>query len=227
MNTLTVTDLSVHLAQGRTLFQALAPTSLTLDAGQSLAVTGRSGSGKTTLANAILGLLPASSGRVEVEGKLWADPHTRPSRTQRHLVQSIPQDAQASFVPRWTIGRSLEHAAARLRPGADTASLVSRALELAHFDRELLARRPHQISGGQAQRAAIARALVAQPKLLIADEPTSALDTQTAQSVIDSLLTLTQQTGAALLVVTHDPQFAARCDRIHTLTTPALVSEHH
>lgn len=210
---LEVSHLSVQFTRGREKFTALAPVSLQLLAGESLAVTGRSGAGKSTLANAVLGLVPPADGQVTVQGQLWADAHHEPARKQRHLVQSIPQDAQASFVPRWSIGQSLEYVARRLRPEKDARKLISKATSLAQFDENLLGRRPHQISGGQAQRASIARALVAEPVLLVADEPTSALDSATADLVIDSLLELTQTTGTALLAVTHDQHFASQCDR--------------
>ncbi|MBM7050631.1 ATP-binding cassette domain-containing protein [Rothia sp. ZJ932] len=207
------------MIQGRSEFTALAPTSLVVAPGESLAVTGRSGAGKSTLANVILGLVKPDSGTVSVQGSLWADTSTSPERRRRHLVQSVPQDAQASFVPRWTIRRSLEHAAQRLRPDADAQALISQAVEQANFDASLLERRPHQISGGQAQRAAIARALVPEPVLIVADEPTSALDTTTSHTVIDSILRLTHDAQTSLLVVTHDPYFASRCDHLLTLTS--------
>lgn len=225
MMILTVDNISVIMQQGRTDFTALAPTTLQVKPGESLAIVGRSGAGKSTLAHVILGMIAPHTGSVHLQGKLWADSNTTPPRSLRKLVQSVPQDAQASFVPRWTIRRSLEHAAQRMRPDADASTLMNRAIAKAQFDESLLDRRPHQISGGQAQRAAIARALVPEPLLIVADEPTSALDAATSQSVIESLLSLTHSGDTSLLVVTHDEAFAAACDRVHHLTAASSAAQ--
>ena len=206
----------------------LAPTSLTVHRGESLAVIGRSGEGKSTLADIVLGLRAPATGAVRVSGNEWCAPSLRPAKHMRRLVQGISQDPAASFVPRWSIRRSIEQALRRLVPAAgngasaaaEAESRIRRAAELAHLDLELLDRRPAELSGGQAQRAAIARALAVEPAVLVADEPTSALDPATALSVSSALLVGVAQAGIALLLVTHDPEFAARCSRTMTIVSP-------
>lgn len=191
---------------------ALAPTDLRVRPGESVAVVGRSGAGKTTIADLALGLRLPTQGEVLVAGLPWSDPRTAPPRGRRRLVQGVPQDASATLPPRWTVGRTLRTAVRRLVGTDDVESRVRRAADVAHLEPELLDRRPHELSGGQAQRAAIARALVVDPVLVVADEPTSALDGETAGRVADSLLALAAA-GVAVLLVTHDRALAARCLR--------------
>lgn len=201
-------------AQSRTI---LAPTSLEIEPGETVAVVGHSGAGKSTLADIVLGLRPPASGEVSVTGLEWCSPSCHPSRRHRRLVQGVPQDPSSAFVPRWTIRRSIEHAVRRLAWETDADTWIRHAADLAHFDPELLERRPTELSGGQVQRAAIARGLAARPAVLVADEPTSALDPKTSASVQDALLASAREAGIALMLVTHDPEFAARCDRIVTI----------
>jgi peptide/nickel transport system ATP-binding protein len=108
----------------------------------------------------------------------------------------------------------------RLTGEHDTESRVRRAAELAQLDLGLLDRRPTEVSGGQAQRAAIVRAIAPGPAVLVADEPTSALDAGTADAVSAALLSVTQELDIALLLVTHDPSVAGRCTRTLTITAP-------
>lgn len=236
----TVAQVSVVHGTGRQSRTTLAPTSLTVHHGESLAVVGRSGAGKSTLADVVLGLRLPASGAVTVCGEHWCSATRRPATRLRGLVQGIPQDPVAAFVPRWTVRQSIERAIRSLSrsapdgPGAhpadqnrlgdhslDTEARISRAAELAHLEPSLLDKRASEISGGQAQRAAIARALAVGPTVLVADEPTSALDPRTSAEVSATLLSLVEAEGIALLLVTHDPEFAARCTRTVEITAPA------
>ena len=217
---LSISGVTAAHGRGAQARPALAPTSLDVRAGEAVALTGRSGAGKSTLADIVLALRAPTAGRVEVCGDEWCTPASRPSRHRRHLVQGIPQDPSAAFVPRWTLRRSIEHAVRRLTGVDDTESRIRHAAELAQLDLALLDRRPAEVSGGQAQRAAITRALAAGPVVLVADEPTSALDPDTAWAVSSALLAIASASHLALLLVTHDPAFAARCTRAITLTAP-------
>ncbi|MFV0433616.1 MAG: dipeptide/oligopeptide/nickel ABC transporter ATP-binding protein [Leucobacter sp.] len=214
---LEVSGVTAVYGRGAQARQVLAPTSLTIRGGESVAVVGRSGAGKSTLADIVLGLRPPASGSVRVSGVEWCAPGVQPQPRRRRLVQGVPQDPAASFVPRWTIRRSIEHAVRRLTGERDAEPAIRRAAEFAHLDLELLDRRPTEISGGQAQRAAITRALAVDPAVLVADEPTSALDPTTALSVSTALLAAVAEAGIALMLVTHDPAFAARCSRTVTI----------
>lgn len=219
--TLTIERVTAVHGRGAQARAVLAPTSLDISPGESVAVIGRSGAGKSTLADIVLGLRTPAGGRVLVGGTEWCTPAGRPPRGERRLVQGVPQDPLAAFVPRWTLGRSIEQAVRRLTGDDDIKPRIHRAAQLARLDPELLGRRPSEVSGGQAQRAAIVRAVAPGPAVLVADEPTSALDADTASAVSAALLSITQELGIALLLVTHDPAVAERCTRTLTITAPA------
>lgn len=176
----------------QTLF---GPLDLTLRSGERLAVQGPSGVGKSTLGNVLLGLLAPDTGRMERAAGL------RPT-----AFQKLYQDPVGSFAPHISLAQSLRDAA-RLH-GCDWAA-VQRRLEPLRVPEDLLARRPDQVSGGELQRIALARVLLAQPALLFADEPTSRLDPITQQEAMQVLLAAVHSTGAALMLVTHDPHLAA------------------
>lgn len=217
---LTVSAVTAVHGSGNRAQATLASTSLEVRPGESVAVVGRSGAGKSTLADIVLGLRAPASGRVLVSGAQWCSPSGRPRRRERRLVQGVPQDPVAAFVPRWTFRQSIDQAVRRLTGERDTDARVRRAAQLAQLDLSLLERRPSQVSGGQAQRAAIVRAVAAGPAVLVADEPTSALDAATADAVSAALLSITQELDIALLLVTHDPSVAERCTRTLTIVAP-------
>ncbi|WP_404287785.1 ATP-binding cassette domain-containing protein [Glutamicibacter arilaitensis] len=220
---LEVTQISATHGRGAKERQVLASTNFEISAGESIAVVGSSGAGKTTLAEIVLGLRAPATGQIKVQGQQWAAPHRIAATERRRLVQGVPQDPAAALVPRWTIRKSMANAIERLLPGHSPEQLIAQASELAHFDPALLERRPSQLSGGQAQRAALARALAVQPAVLVADEPTSALDPQTALAVSTDLLATIALSGVALLLVTHDPQLAARCTRTVRICAPDQI----
>lgn len=215
-------NVSAIRGSGSSARQVLAPVSFSLSPGESLAVIGPSGAGKSTLADIVLGLGSPATGEVKVLGQLWNTATHNFSAQRRHLVQGVPQDAVAAFVPRWSIRTSLRTALTHLAPEREAEQQIIQAARQARFARKLLDRRPHELSGGQAQRAALARALVLQPALLVADEPTSALDSSTASDVTDELFDTAAQSGICLLLITHDPQLASRCTRSITITTDTI-----
>ena len=172
-----------------------APLDLTLHSGERIAVQGPSGTGKSTLGNVLLGLVAPDTGRVE-----------RSARLRPHAFQKLYQDPVSSFAPHISLAQSLRDAARLHR--CDWKAVQQRLAQL-RVPEDLLVRRPDQVSGGELQRIALARVLVAQPALLFADEPTSRLDPITQQEAIQVLLRAVQDTGAALMLVTHDPHLAA------------------
>lgn len=175
----------------RTLF---AGVDLDLRRGDRLVVRGASGTGKSTLGNVLLGLLPPDAGEVRRSVGL---PPT--------ALQKLYQDPAMSFAPTATLERSLRDAAGR--HGAAWTAVLSRLERLGVLP-ALLARRPGEVSGGELQRIALARVLVARPALLFADEPTSRLDPVSQQEAMTVLLDAVDECGAALLLVTHDDDLA-------------------
>lgn len=194
-------------------FVAVQGATLQLPPGRTLGVVGESGSGKSTLAQAILGLLP-HGGELAVAGQGWEQPAMRntPANQQlRRQVQVVFQDPFSSLSPRLTVeeivGEGLKvHEPAldiAARRGRVEAALAEVGLTAAQFP-GLLARYPHEFSGGQRQRLAVARALIVQPRVLVLDEPTSALDVTIQQQVLGLLQRLQRDKGLSYLLITHD-----------------------
>ncbi|MBD9407500.1 ABC transporter ATP-binding protein [Acidovorax sp. ACV02] len=194
-------------------FVAVQGATLQLLPGQTLGVVGESGSGKSTLAQAILGLLPYA-GELQVGGKAWQQPATRNTPANQQLrcrVQVVFQDPFSSLSPRLTVEEivgeglkvhepTLTVAQRRVRV---EAALDEVGLAETQYPR-LLERYPHEFSGGQRQRLAIARALIVQPQVLVLDEPTSALDVTIQQQVLGLLQRLQKEKGLSYLLITHD-----------------------
>jgi len=187
----------------------LRGVTLSLDAGETLALTGESGSGKSTLLHLVAGLDAADGGRVLLDGQevTTLDDRGR-AKLRRSAVGIIFQ--QFNLIPSLDIAANIAFQA-RLNGTAEPRELSRLACALGLEAQ--LRKYPEQLSGGQQQRVAIARALAARPKLVLADEPTGNLDEATADEVMEQFLALVAGTGAALLMVTHSPRLAARLGR--------------
>ncbi len=203
-----IDDLSVVYPgrHGAASFPALQDISLTLGPREVLGLVGESGSGKSTLGRTALGLVPATSGRVELQGFALAGLSRRELRGLRKHVALVHQDVSASLDPRRSvadaIGEPLQvHRAAS---GALLQTKVANLLESVRLPRDYAQRRPGELSGGQRQRVALARALALAPRLLVADEPTSALDVSVQAQVLDLFADLRAEYGFASLFISHD-----------------------
>jgi peptide/nickel transport system ATP-binding protein len=174
--------------------------------GQTLAVVGESGSGKSTLARVVTGLLPPKRGKVIFDGRPLPPALQDRSREELRALQMIYQMADTAMNPRQTIrqivGRPLTFYSG-LRGTAKTRR-VEELLDQIEIKRDYIDRYPAELSGGQKQRVCIARALAADPKLIICDEPTSALDPLVADGILKLLMKLQVETGISYLFITHD-----------------------
>jgi peptide/nickel transport system ATP-binding protein len=202
-----VVDFSVRRATGilhrREALRAVAGVNLDLQSGETLAVVGESGSGKTTLARTVLGLQRPSSGSVRVLGDDPSETSTPVRRLQR--IQAVFQDPHGSLDPRMTIGDSIEEPMRNMRIRAqDRGQRVDELLTEVRLPLAFRRRYPVELSGGQAQRIAIARALAVQPALIVLDEPTASLDVSIQGHIINLLLELQERHGLTYLFVTHD-----------------------
>ncbi|XZG69134.1 dipeptide ABC transporter ATP-binding protein [Chitinibacteraceae bacterium HSL-7] len=188
--------------------QALKPMTLTLKAGETLAVVGESGSGKTTLALSLLRLLPGGEGQITLEDGVRFDALSGPAlRAARARMQLVPQDPFSSLSPRHTVLEIVSEGLALHRPGLDADARYARVCEVladVGLDESVLARYPHEFSGGQRQRISLARALVVRPQIVVLDEPTSALDAHVAVKVLELLATLQREHCIAFVLITHD-----------------------
>jgi microcin C transport system ATP-binding protein len=190
-------------------FTAVKDASFAIAPRRTLGVVGESGSGKSTLALAALGLLP-HDGALDVVGQRWG-PDTAANRAIRRQVQVVFQDPFSSLSPRMTVEEIVGEGLLVHEPALDAAGRRVRVVSALHdvgmgeaqFP-GLLDRYPHEFSGGQRQRLAIARALIVGPQLLVLDEPTSALDVTIQQQVLQLLQRLQREKGLAYLLITHD-----------------------
>ena len=213
---LKIENLSVTYEAGGGLFSAprrfaaVKGVSLTLRAGETLALVGESGSGKTTIGKAVLGLLSGQArieGRVSIDGTDVFAAGSKGVRSLRRAAQIIFQDPFASLDPRMTIGESIAEGVRAL--GVETGSesideLVRKLLLRVGLPQDAAHRLPHEFSGGQRQRIAIARALAVQPQLIICDEPTSALDVSVQAQILNLMKEIQRERGVAYLFITHN-----------------------
>lgn len=193
--------------------------SLRLDRGETLALTGESGSGKSTLLHLVGALDGFDVGEITLAGQpLSGLGDTARAALRRATVALVFQ--QFNLIPSLSVAQNLAFHA-RLGGRADTGWIAELTDRLGLGD--LTARYPEQLSGGQQQRVAIGRALALRPALLLADEPTGNLDEATGDAVLDLMLDLVRETGAALLLVTHSDRIAARLDRRAHLTAGRIA----
>ena len=190
-------------------FVAVKSASFSLTRGQTLGVVGESGSGKSTLALAVLGLHP-SQGQLLLSGKSWGN-DAAANKALRRSVQVVFQDPFSSLSPRMTVEEIVGEGLRVHQPdltGAQRLARVVHALADVGMDEtqfpRLLQRYPHEFSGGQRQRLAIARALMVEPDMLVLDEPTSALDVTVQKQVLQLLQRLQRERGLSYLLITHD-----------------------
>lgn len=198
--------------------EAVQSVDLFVDAGESLAIVGESGSGKTSLARSVAGLVPASSGTVSLYGESLPWPVEARSPGLRRQLQMVFQDPQSSLNPAMRVGRIIAEPLAvhaRQKTAMEVQQTVKRMMERVGLSQELMARYPHELSGGQAQRVAIARALVTEPAVLICDEAFSALDGTVRRDIIALLQAEQARSQLSLIMITHDLGVVREvCDRV-------------
>jgi peptide/nickel transport system ATP-binding protein len=217
---LAVTDLVVTVPNGPAILDGVT---LGVGPAEILGIVGESGSGKTTLVRAIFGLVTPSAGRIEIDGMALPD-FTRDSyRRLRRSAALVFQNPAGSFNPRLTIGSALTEAigSRRTETAAPAGPELMRSVGL---DPALLKRYPGELSGGQARRAAVARALASRPRVIVADEPTAGLDVSAQGEILNLLLDLRDLQGISLVFVTHNLALVRRVtDRIAVMYLGRIV----
>ncbi len=201
----------------------LAGVDLSLSRAETVGVVGPSGAGKTTLGMVLAGILRPDRGILRYKGTdLWA------CGRRRHLAQDLQmvfQHPETTFDPRWTLARSLAEAY-MLRKARPTAADLAGRLEQVDLAPALLHRQPHQLSGGELQRAAIARAMVLEPAVLVLDEPTAMLDALTQAEILALLKRVQARSRVSYVLISHDANLVARfCRRVYRLAGGRLVAE--
>ena len=216
---------SRHYQMGSALIRAVDNVTLEVCAGEFLALLGSSGSGKSTLLNLMAGLDRPTSGTIFAQGRNLSEM----SRLElaRYRSRTVGMVFQAfNLLPRMTLEENVELPLrlAEVERG-ERAGRVREALERVHLEKRL-SHRPSELSGGEQQRAALARALVNRPALLLADEPTGNLDSATGEGILLLLREIQQSLGMTIVLVTHERPLAERfADRIATVADGRLVSD--
>lgn len=177
---------------------------LDIPRGQILGLVGESGSGKTTLARTIVGLQRPTEGTVLFDGRDLGQASRAELRRLRRRMQMIFQEPHASLSPRLRVGSLLSEPYRIHRIPTEDRSSVDELLETVELSPEIASHFPHQLSGGQARRVGIARALVLHPEFVVADEPTSGLDASAAAAVLSLIKALRERLGLTFLLITHD-----------------------
>ena len=200
---------------------ALDNVSFQVDPGETVALTGPSGSGKSTLLYAIGGLEPAQTGEIEIAGIRLdnADPSCLNELRRKH-IGFVFQDA--NLIPTLTALENVEMAVLDLPPSKRQKCAIDALTAVGLGDR--LHNRPGQLSGGQCQRAGLARALAGNPALLLADEPTANLDSASAERVMRCIIDRKTRQNMSVLIATHDPRVSELCGRVLTLHDGRILS---
>ncbi|MUV37113.1 Energy-coupling factor transporter ATP-binding protein EcfA1 [Lentibacillus sp. JNUCC-1] len=212
--------------EGKVAYRALTDINLEIDKGEFVGIMGPSGSGKTTLLNLIATIDEPTTGNIQIEGE---NPH-RLKRNQlaqfrRRELGFVFQDfnllhtltvKENIVLPLTLDGKKVKDMEAKADAIANTLGITP-----------IMNKRTYEISGGQAQRAAIARAMIHTPKLLLADEPTGNLDSKASKDVMEMLVSLNEKEKTTMMLVTHDPQAASYCDRVVFIRDGKFYSEIH
>lgn len=212
--------------EGKVAYRALTDINLEIDEGEFVGVMGPSGSGKTTLLNLIATIDEPTTGTVSIEGN---NPYQLSrndlAKFRRRSLGFVFQDFNLlnTLTVKENIVLPLTLDGKRVKEMEEKAEAIAETLGIS----SIMNKRTYEISGGQAQRAAVARAMIHHPKLLLADEPTGNLDSKSSKDVMEMLVKLNKQEQATMLLVTHDPQAASYCDRIIFIRDGKFYSEIH
>lgn len=227
MNTLLEAEhlTKVFTQRGKGSFKAVDDVSFSLKEKETLGIVGESGSGKSTLAKMITRLTDITDGTLKFQGKDITKLKQRQMKDIYGNIQMVFQNPAGSFDPRRTLGDGIgESLRNRGMKKEDVAKRVKELLEQCGLDEGFAGRYPHEVSGGQCQRAAIARALAVEPKVLICDEATSALDVTIQQQIMELLQELKEKHGLSFIFICHNLALVQMfCDKVLVLYDGKVV----
>ncbi len=208
-------------------FTAVNDISFEMKKGECLGLVGESGCGKSTTAKLITHLIKPDGGSILINGKEILDVKGKSLKELYQDVQMVFQMPQDSFDPRRSLGDGImESMRNQGMKKADARERMTELLRMVELEPEYAKRYPHEVSGGQCQRAAIARALSVEPKLIICDEATSALDVTVQAQIVELLRRLQREMGLSILLICHDLALVqALCDRVLVMYKGSIVEE--
>jgi len=216
-----------RIGGGRGWITAVDDVHLDVAAGAAVGLVGESGCGKSTVARAVMGLVSPAAGTIEWRGRAIGRDDAAGLRRMRREVQIVFQDPVGSLDPRMTVAESVAEALEALegrQPRVSAARRVDESLAEVGLAPELAGRYPHELSGGQCQRAAIARATVSRPRLLVCDEAVSALDVSVQAQIVNLLAEFRERHGTALLFISHNLAVVRHlCDEVVVLYMGCVV----
>lgn len=222
-----VQDVVKHFPVGRgKRVHSVDGVSLTVRKGEVLGLVGESGCGKSTLARAILRTAPINSGHVVFDGRDVSRAKGRELKALRRSMQLVFQDPYSALDPKMRLRASLEAPLRHhgFKDKSERQERIVAMIERVGLDESILERRPHECSGGQLQRAVIARALLLEPAFLICDEPTSALDASIRAQILNLLVDVKDQFGLTLVLISHDLRVVRYlCDRVAVMYLGEIV----
>ena len=215
-NILEVQHLKKIFLSGKKSFTAVENVNFSLKAGECLGIVGESGSGKSTVAKMITHLTEITDGRIFLQGKDITNVKGKALRETYREMQMVFQMPMESFDPRCTLGDGIGESLRNMGISkAETEVRVEKLLVTCGLSPEYADRYPHQVSGGQCQRAAIARALAVDPRILICDEATSALDVTVQKQIMELLINLKKEKNLSFIFICHDLALVQLfCDRV-------------
>lgn len=216
------------LKRNRAVLKAVNSVSFSINKGKTLGVVGESGCGKSTLGRCILRLIEPSSGEILVEGQDLMAMSNKQLKAMRKDIQIIFQDPFASLSPRMTIHDILREPLDTHNIGtvAERERKVANVMKEVGLREQILNRYPHEFSGGQRQRIGIARALILEPKLIIADEPVSALDVSVQAQVLNLIADLQERRGISFVFIAHDLAVVQHiCDEVAVMYLGHVVEQ--
>lgn len=206
---------------------AVEEVNFSINRGETFGLIGESGSGKTTVGRMILRLIEPTNGEIIYDGKSLTDLSKKEMAAIRNKIQIVFQDSGSSFNPRMTLGEQIAYPLVKFGNDSSHDAMykqIYEMLEVVGLRNDFAMRYPHELSGGQSQRAGIARALILKPEFLVLDEPVSALDVSVKAQIINLLLQLQKDFNLTYLFIAHNLDLVAYfCDRVGVLSKGKLV----
>lgn len=220
---------TVGKGKTKTTTVALTDVSFEIADGKKVGLIGKSGEGKSTIANVLCGAVAPSGGNVFKDGKALWDDKGKYDKLSGEKIQLVPQQPLLALDPMQRAGNAVKEALVatkHAKRGNDVKQKALRLFDIVGLERTLWGRLPLHLSGGQAQRLVIARALATEPTLLISDESTSMLDPSTSQSILDLYDRLVDTLGISVLFISHDVAMVKNfCDEIYLLKDGSITKE--